>query len=144
MTSPPNQGRDSRRDPVASDVPERLDISAEIAELPAEISGVAGAVVAEFEGTALARWSVHTYVSIMAHAPKSTRGKITVAVVGFVALMVPSLALLYVSFTAGSESTQAWFGKLGYAGVFLANLAGSATLFIPVPGLTVAGQALIA
>lgn len=31
----------------------------------------------------------------------------------------------------------------GYAGVFLTNLASTATLFIPVPGLTAAGQTLI-
>jgi membrane protein DedA with SNARE-associated domain len=145
MTSS-NQGRDAERDrPAASNLRERLeDIGEEVAELPAEASGVAGAVVGEFQGTALARWAVRTYISVMAHAPKSTRGKVTMAAVGFVVLMAPSLALLYVSFTAGSESTQAWFGRLGYAGIFLANLAGSATLFIPVPGLTVAGQALIA
>ena len=33
--------------------------------------------------------------------------------------------------------------NLGYAGVFIANFFGSATLFVPVPGLTAAGQALI-
>jgi membrane protein DedA with SNARE-associated domain len=32
---------------------------------------------------------------------------------------------------------------LGYAGVFLTNLVSTATLFIPVPGLTAAGQLLI-
>jgi membrane protein DedA with SNARE-associated domain len=32
---------------------------------------------------------------------------------------------------------------LGYPGVFIANFLGTATLFVPVPGLTVAGQALI-
>ncbi len=32
---------------------------------------------------------------------------------------------------------------LGYPGVFLANFLGTATLFVPVPGLTAAGQALI-
>ncbi|MGQ9573190.1 MAG: VTT domain-containing protein [Dehalococcoidia bacterium] len=32
---------------------------------------------------------------------------------------------------------------LGYAGVFIANFLGTATLFVPVPGLTAAGQALI-
>ena len=40
-------------------------------------------------------------------------------------------------------ATESWFGELGYAGVFLANLASTATLFIPVPGLTAAAQALI-
>jgi membrane protein DedA with SNARE-associated domain len=32
---------------------------------------------------------------------------------------------------------------LGYPGVFIANFLGTATLFVPVPGLTAAGQALI-
>jgi membrane protein DedA with SNARE-associated domain len=80
----------------------------------------------------------------MAHAPKSTRGKIIAAVVLFIAVLAPSLALLYVSIEAGREATESWFGDLGYAGVFLANLASTATLFIPVPGLTAAAQALIA
>jgi len=35
------------------------------------------------------------------------------------------------------------FETLGYAGIFLANFFGTATGFIPVPGLTAAGQALI-
>jgi membrane protein DedA with SNARE-associated domain len=33
--------------------------------------------------------------------------------------------------------------KLGYPGVFIANFVGTATVFVPVPGLTAAGQALI-
>jgi membrane protein DedA with SNARE-associated domain len=32
---------------------------------------------------------------------------------------------------------------LGYPGIFLANFLGTATVFVPVPGLTAAGQALI-
>jgi len=35
------------------------------------------------------------------------------------------------------------FETIGYAGIFLANFFGTATVFIPVPGLTAAGQALI-
>jgi membrane protein DedA with SNARE-associated domain len=80
----------------------------------------------------------------MAHAPESTRGKIIAAGVLFLVVLAPSLALLYVSIEAGREATESWFGNLGYAGVFLANLASTATLFIPVPGLTAAAQALIA
>jgi membrane protein DedA with SNARE-associated domain len=34
-------------------------------------------------------------------------------------------------------------GTLGYPGIFLANFLGTATVFVPVPGLTAAGQALI-
>jgi membrane protein DedA with SNARE-associated domain len=33
--------------------------------------------------------------------------------------------------------------SLGYPGVFIANFVGTATVFVPVPGLTAAGQALI-
>jgi membrane protein DedA with SNARE-associated domain len=58
-------------------------------------------------------------------------------------VLAPSIALLYITVAAGSEATQAWFGRYGYVGVFLANLAGTGTLFIPVPGVTAAGQALI-
>jgi membrane protein YqaA with SNARE-associated domain len=35
------------------------------------------------------------------------------------------------------------FDRYGYAGIFAANFLGTATGFIPVPGLTAAGQALI-
>ena len=35
------------------------------------------------------------------------------------------------------------FRTLGYPGIFLANFLGTATVFVPVPGLTAAGQALI-
>jgi len=38
---------------------------------------------------------------------------------------------------------QGDFQTLGYAGIFLANFFGTATGFIPVPGLTAGGQALI-
>jgi membrane protein DedA with SNARE-associated domain len=86
---------------------------------------------------------VRTYVGLMSHAPQSTRGKVLVVAAIFLVVLAPSLALLYVSLTAGQEATEDWFGELGYAGVFLANLASTATLFVPVPGLTAAAQALI-
>ena len=79
----------------------------------------------------------------MQHAPKSTRGRLFFAAAIFLAVMAPSGALLYVTFTAGEDATAAWFDDLGYGGIFLANLASTATLFIPVPGLTAAAQALI-
>jgi membrane protein DedA with SNARE-associated domain len=47
-----------------------------------------------------------------------------------------------VPFAAGwvdNDSFEDW----GYAGIFLTNFLGTATGFIPVPGLTAAGQALI-
>jgi membrane protein DedA with SNARE-associated domain len=45
-------------------------------------------------------------------------------------------------FAAGWVSSDS-FDQFGYLGVFLANFLGTATGFIPVPGLTAAGQALI-
>jgi membrane protein DedA with SNARE-associated domain len=60
-----------------------------------------------------------------------------------VIVMAPSVAMLYVSLEAGQQATESWFGRLGYGGVFLANLASTATVFIPVPVLTAAAQALI-
>ncbi len=61
-----------------------------------------------------------------------------------VVVLAPSLALLYVTLASGQDATKSWFSNLGYGGVFLANLASTATVFIPVPGLTAAAQALIA
>ena len=80
----------------------------------------------------------------MERAPKSTRGRLLLATFIFLIVLAPSAAMLYVSLKAGREATEAWFGDLGYGGIFLANLASTATLFIPVPGLTAAAQALIA
>ena len=41
------------------------------------------------------------------------------------------------------DMSEERFATFGYAGVFFANLASTATVFIPVPGLTAIGQALI-
>ena len=41
------------------------------------------------------------------------------------------------------ELDQDDLNSLGYAGLFVANFLGTATVFVPVPGLTAAGQALI-
>ena len=97
----------------------------------------------EIEESPLARWAVRTYLGIMSHAPQSTRGRVLTVLAVFLVVLAPSMALLYVSVTAGQDATENWFGELGYAGVFLANLASTATLFVPVPGLTAAAQALI-
>lgn len=98
----------------------------------------------EITDSALGRGAVRLYVSLMSRAPTSTRGRVIFGLLVFLIIMAPSMALLYFSVTAGQEATENWFGNLGYAGVFLANLASTATLFIPVPGLTAAAQALIA
>jgi len=79
----------------------------------------------------------------MDKAPDSTRGRLLFATVVFLVVLAPSAALLYVSLDAGQQATQTWFGRFGYFGIFLANLASTATLFVPVPALTAAAQALI-
>jgi membrane protein YqaA with SNARE-associated domain len=150
-TTPPNPDPPpgSRRqvadpDQTPDDRPDEDDsILDEIKELPLELAGVADAVRSDIEGSWIARKSVRAYFWLMDRAPTSTRGRLTLAAVIFVVALAPSLALLYVSVAAGSEATQEWFGRLGYPGIFLANFVGQATLFIPVPGITAAGQALI-
>ena len=84
------------------------------------------------------------YVWVMDHAPQSMGGRVLAIAALFLVLLAPSLGLLYFTLTAGEAATESWFANLGYGGVFLANLASTATLFIPVPGLTAAAQALIA
>jgi membrane protein YqaA with SNARE-associated domain len=73
--------------------------------------------------------------------PKSTRGRMILAIVLAVVVLVPSIALLVVTLVIPDLEER--LGNFGYAGVFLANLASTGTVFIPVPGLTAAGQALI-
>lgn len=63
-------------------------------------------------------------------------------IAGLVVVMLAALAGTAVPFALG------WLGQddfetLGYPGIFLANFFGTATGFIPVPGLTAAGQTLI-
>jgi membrane protein DedA with SNARE-associated domain len=65
-------------------------------------------------------------------------------------LLVALLALAALAALAGTAVPFAfgWLGQddfetLGYPGIFLANFFGTATGFIPVPGLTAGGQALI-
>jgi membrane protein YqaA with SNARE-associated domain len=64
-------------------------------------------------------------------------------IIGLAALVVVGLVVgTTVPFGAG------WLGEddletFGYPGIFLANFLGTATVFVPVPGLTAAGQALI-
>ena len=109
-----------------------------------EIEEVAEHVREEIEETRLARWAVSAYSWLEHHAPTSTAGRVALGAVLIVIILVPSVGLLVVTLTQGQDAMKAWFGDFGYAGVFLANLASTATVFIPVPGLTAAGQALIA
>jgi membrane protein DedA with SNARE-associated domain len=115
----------------------------ELAEIPAEVSGVAAATIDEIEDSPIGRWAIRAYVWLMAKAPESTHGRVIFAVCVFLVALAPSLALLYVSLSAGQEATESWFGDFGYFGIFLANLASTCTLFVPVPALTAAAQALI-
>lgn len=62
-------------------------------------------------------------------------GLIVVGIVGFMTVGVLILPLFGVN-----EDT---LGDFGYPGIFIANLLSTSTVFIPVPGLTAAGQALI-
>jgi membrane protein DedA with SNARE-associated domain len=119
------------------------EILEEIQELPDEVAEAVRGAREEIEDSAIARWAVRQYLRLMEHAPESTRGKLLVGAVVFLVVLAPSLGLLYFSLTSSQDATQNWFGELGYAGVFLANLASTATLFVPVPGLTAAAQALI-
>jgi membrane protein DedA with SNARE-associated domain len=114
-----------------------------VRELEHDLAEAAEHVREEIEESRVGRWAVSAYVWLMDHAPKSTRGRIIFAAVLFILVLAPSVAMLYVTLVAGSEATEDWFGRYGYAGVFLANLAGTATLFVPVPALTAAAQALI-
>jgi membrane protein DedA with SNARE-associated domain len=57
----------------------------------------------------------------------------------FVLVVVAGTAIPFSFGWIDQEDLEAF----GYAGIFLANFFGTATVFIPVPGLTAAGQALI-
>lgn len=73
--------------------------------------------------------------------PKSTRGRMLVAVILATIVLIPSVLLLVVTLLIPDLEEK--LGNYGYLGVFLANLASTGTVFLPVPGLTLAGQALI-
>lgn len=86
-------------------------------------------------------WATAVYVWTQDHLPKSRRGRVTLALIfgGVVIGLSVGLLLLPIWVDLSEER----FATFGYAGVFLANLASTATVFIPVPGLTAVGQALI-
>jgi membrane protein DedA with SNARE-associated domain len=73
--------------------------------------------------------------------PSSRRARLALAAAAAVLVLAPSIALLLLPIWVdlGEQNLEGF----GYAGIFLANLASTATVFIPVPGLTAAGQALI-
>lgn len=71
----------------------------------------------------------------------SRKAQLYVALVVLLVVFIPSVVLLILPFV--TDFSEERFKGLGYAGIFAANLASTATVFIPVPGLTAAGQALI-
>jgi membrane protein YqaA with SNARE-associated domain len=75
------------------------------------------------------------------HLPKTRRGRMFLAIALGIVVLVPSVGLLVLTIVVRDLTEH--FEAFGYAGVFLANLASTATVFIPVPGLTAAGQTLI-
>jgi membrane protein YqaA with SNARE-associated domain len=86
-------------------------------------------------------WSVGAYEWLTDRLPKSRRGKLTLAIIGGGLVMAMSIGMLLLPLWL--DLSEERFSTLGYSGVFLANLASTATVFIPVPGLTAVGQALI-
>jgi len=86
-------------------------------------------------------WSVSAYEWLQAHLPKSRRGRLALAAVFGVLVLGLSIGLLILPIWIDLSEDR--FATFGYGGVFLANLASTATVFIPVPGLTAVGQALI-
>jgi membrane protein DedA with SNARE-associated domain len=85
--------------------------------------------------------AAQAYAWVEARLPKSRRGRVVLAIILGIVVLVPSVGLLVVTLVV-PDLTERLEG-FGYSGVFLANLASTATVFIPVPGLTAAGQTLI-
>ena len=73
--------------------------------------------------------------------PKGRKTRIGLGLLVLFAVLGPSMILLVVPewFNLDEENLKG----LGYVGVFVANLASTVTVFIPVPGLTALGQVLI-
>ncbi len=86
-------------------------------------------------------WALTAYDWLQGHLPKSRRGRLALAAVFGALVLVLSIGLLILPIWV--DLSQGRFEAFGYGGVFLANLASTATVFIPVPGLTAVGQALI-
>ena len=86
-------------------------------------------------------WATAAYQRLLNLLPQSRRGKLLLAILvgGFVMGLSIGMLLLPIWVDVSEER----FATFGYSGVFLANLASTATVFIPVPGLTAIGQALI-
>jgi len=95
------------------------------------------------EASAAYRYALGALRWLQRRQPKTRGGRIAVYSAAFVVLTVPSVALLAATVLTDRQAAEDWFGALGYAGVFLANLLSTGTVFIPVPGLLAVSQALI-
>lgn len=80
---------------------------------------------------------------LLDRSPRDRRGQLLALGGGFVLVTLPSLALLIAMVVIDAEEAEGWFRALGYAGVFIANLLSTATVFVPVPGLLAVGHGLI-
>ena len=86
-------------------------------------------------------WALALHNWVQDHTPKTRRGRVVLALAFGVVVLAVSIGLLLLPlFVDLSEDRLRGFG---YGGVFLANLLSTATVFVPVPGLTAVGQALI-
>jgi membrane protein DedA with SNARE-associated domain len=125
----------------ASDAPEEQEETF-LQTIEQDIEAVQAIVEAEVEETAAGLPVIaQVYQWLEDHLPKSRRGRMIVAVILATIVLIPSIGLLVVTLLIPDLEDK--LGNYGYAGVFLANLASTGTVFIPVPGLTAAGQALI-
>lgn len=91
----------------------------------------------EARAVALGQWWLRLSRTLQQNRP--LRLLLGVTLLGLV--LVFSLGLLLAPLLLGVD--EATLEGFGFAGVFLANLLSTSTVFIPVPGLTAAGQALI-
>jgi membrane protein DedA with SNARE-associated domain len=73
--------------------------------------------------------------------PKGRKTRIGLGLLVLLAVLGPSFVLLILPEWVNLDEQS--LGGLGYVGVFVANLASTVTVFIPVPGLTALGQILI-
>jgi len=73
--------------------------------------------------------------------PKGRKTRIGLGLLVLVAVLGPAVILLILPEWVNLDEES--LGGLGYVGVFVANLASTVTVFIPVPGLTALGQILI-
>ena len=81
------------------------------------------------------------YQRLLDLLPQSRKGRLLLAILFGGVLMSLSIGLLILPIWV--DLSEERFATFGYAGVFLANLVSTGTVFIPVPGLTAVGQALI-